>query len=1084
MRHAVRGTLVSVALMVAAGQAAGQGYFGQNQVQYDRFNWRVRETEHFLIHYYPEEAQAAADAARMAERAYGKLSRLIGYQFREKKPLVLFASRTDFGQNNVTGDLGEGVGGVTEGLRHRVLLPFTGDYQSFEQVLTHELVHSFQYDIFARGKAGGGLQTLQSVNPPSWFMEGMAEYLSTGPNHRLTEAWLRDAALNGKLPSIEEMTERPDLYFPYRYGEALWEYIGQRWGDETIGQILLSTPNVGVERAIKRETGMSLEELSDEWRDAMQEKHLPKIPEYQRPRRFAKALLTEKNGGSDTYLAPSLSDDGKLIAFISTGSFLRGEVFFDLWLGNAETGKRIKRLVKSTTDPDYEELRLIYSQSAFSPDGRQLAFTAQRKGKDVLYLLDVRKRKTTFRFDLPLEGILSPSFAPDGKRIVFNGNKGGITDLYIVDTDGKNLRQLTNDRYGDLQPQWSPDGRTIAFASERGEGTNIDLLQFNRWRLTLLDLETMRVDVPARQGGHNLNPMWAPDGKSVAYISDRSGIANVFLYDVAQAEHYQLTNVVGAITAIAEYSPAISWARGADRLAFTYYEDGGYAVWTTDNPRSLRKQPYRDALVGPVMIAGAANATPSATLPAPLAPAALSLLPPPSVTVAGAATPAGDSTVITRQSIYRGDEGFRASGELPAADRGAAPLTVAALLDSAAYALPDTTRFKDYDYKAGFLPEYIGQPQIGYSTDNFGRGVYGGTTLILSDMLGNHRLTFAGGLNGRLSDAQVFAAYTSLQNRLQYITGALQEPYYFYSGDQIVEEPDNPIIQQQQLITRYIQRQAFAIAQYPMNRFTRFEVGLSYNNVDRATIIIQRDIDTRSGYSTPFYMGPTVNEAGLNYIQPNAAYVSDNTLFGYTGPIMGRRYRFQVTPTLGSFRWMEYLADYRRYDPILFNFITVATRFSARIADGPDERQVPSYIGRPEMLRGYNRESFTGACLAPGSSIVDCGAARLIGSRVMFANAEVRFPLVRQFYFAILPFPLPPIDGLAFYDAGVAWTGGQKLAWSRPNGDGEDIRFPLRSYGFGIRVNLFNFALARWDYSIPLDIDRKGFWTFSLGPSF
>ena len=88
---------------------------------------------------------------------------------------------------------------------------------------------------------------------------------------------------------------------------------------------------------------------------------------------------------------------------------------------------------------------------------------------------------------------------------------------------------------------------------------------------------------------------------SIAYISDRTGIANVFLYDVTQADHYQLTNVVGSITAIAEYSPAISWARGADKLAFTYSEDGNYAVWATDNPRSLRKAPYRSPIVGPKM---------------------------------------------------------------------------------------------------------------------------------------------------------------------------------------------------------------------------------------------------------------------------------------------------------------------------------------------------------------------------------------------------------------------------------------------------------------------------------------------------
>ena len=113
----------------------------------------------------------------------------------------------------------------------RSLLPFTGDFRSFEHVLAHELTHAFQYDIFARGRAGGGLQTLQQVQPPLWFMEGMAEYLSLGPGHILTQSWVRDASLNGNLPTIEMMTVRPDLFFPYRYGEALWEYVGKRWGD-------------------------------------------------------------------------------------------------------------------------------------------------------------------------------------------------------------------------------------------------------------------------------------------------------------------------------------------------------------------------------------------------------------------------------------------------------------------------------------------------------------------------------------------------------------------------------------------------------------------------------------------------------------------------------------------------------------------------------------------------------------------------------------------------------------------------------------------------------------------------------------
>ena len=80
-----------VALVAGRGAAEAQQYFGQNQVQYDQFEWKVIETEHFLVHYYPEERDGIMDAARMAERSYARLSRMLKHQFREKKPLILYS---------------------------------------------------------------------------------------------------------------------------------------------------------------------------------------------------------------------------------------------------------------------------------------------------------------------------------------------------------------------------------------------------------------------------------------------------------------------------------------------------------------------------------------------------------------------------------------------------------------------------------------------------------------------------------------------------------------------------------------------------------------------------------------------------------------------------------------------------------------------------------------------------------------------------------------------------------------------------------------------------------------------------------
>src|SRR6185437_15855680 len=238
---------------------------------------------------------------------------------------------------------------------------------------------------------------------------------------------------------------------------------------------------------------------------------------------------------------------GQYIAFLSNGSLVRGQVFIDLWLADARTGKRIARLVKSTFDPSYEELQILYSQSAFSPDSKRLAFTALGEGKEVLYILDVATHRRIARIALPLDGITSPS--------------------------------------------WSPDARQIVFSTDHGDGVDLAQLHFPKMRIALYHLRDGSIDVLPGQSGLNINPMWAPDGKSIAFVSNRTGIENLFLADLTTGEEHQLTHVVGGVSAITEVSPAISWAQGTDRLVYTYYSDGNYSIWAVDHPRALIARP-------------------------------------------------------------------------------------------------------------------------------------------------------------------------------------------------------------------------------------------------------------------------------------------------------------------------------------------------------------------------------------------------------------------------------------------------------------------------------------------------------------
>src|SRR5712672_471612 len=124
----IGGTLAAILALttLGAGRLAAQG-FGQNKVQYRTFDFKIIQTEHFEVYYYPEERAAALDAARMAERGYARLSRILHHQFQGRKPIILYASGSDFQQTNVT-DVFEGLEGSTDFFKHRMVLPFTGSY--------------------------------------------------------------------------------------------------------------------------------------------------------------------------------------------------------------------------------------------------------------------------------------------------------------------------------------------------------------------------------------------------------------------------------------------------------------------------------------------------------------------------------------------------------------------------------------------------------------------------------------------------------------------------------------------------------------------------------------------------------------------------------------------------------------------------------------------------------------------------------------------------------------------------------------------------------------------------------------------
>jgi Tol biopolymer transport system component len=551
-------------------------YFGRNKVQYDNFDFRFIQTENFDIYYYPEKENAIMDIGRMTERWYHRLSQVFQHEFDERKPIIFYADDADFQQTNViSGFIGQGVGGVTEGMKNRIVMPVSGTYAGTDHVLGHELVHVFQFDIAQRDSEGFRMQGI-----PLWFIEGMAEYLTLGRDHPLTAMWLRDAIVRDDFPTIQKLTREPHRYFPYRFGHAFWAYVGAQWGDDKIHRLYRSAGRGGIESAFQNILELTTEEFSEKWKQVVIDEYAPFIEERKKPREAGELILAMEIDAGNVNIGPSVSPDGEFVAFLSERELFTIEMF----LANARTGEVQKRLFSAERDSHFDALRFINSAGAWSPDGERLAFIVFAKGTNKIAILNVDNRRDIG--ELPIEGVgtvSSMSWSPDGEYLALAGMKGGIGNLYKIHIETGKVTQLTDDRSTVLHPAWSPDGKTIAYVTERPEDTDFGKLIYGNVAIALYDLRTGTIERPELFGkAMHTNPQFSPDGEKLYFIASPDGVANVYRYSFDTGTIDQITNISTGTSGITFLSPALTVARNTGRILFSVFESGNYNVYAIE----------------------------------------------------------------------------------------------------------------------------------------------------------------------------------------------------------------------------------------------------------------------------------------------------------------------------------------------------------------------------------------------------------------------------------------------------------------------------------------------------------------------
>ncbi len=1049
--------------------------FGKNKVQYREHNWSYIQTKHFDIYFTEEGNDAAEYAATSAEEALADIEKKLDYQINNRISLIVYNSHNEFQETNTSdGYLSQGIGGFTEPFKNRVVFPFEGSFSKYKHVIHHELVHAVMRDFLYGGTIQNIIAKGITLQLPIWYHEGMAEFLSSGWETN-SDMFIRDAAINEYLPDIKRLSG----YYAYRGGQALFKYIADTYGIEKIAELLYSIKAKGsLKKGLKASIGIDLDELNEKWKKSIKKEFWPDVAIRKDPEEFAKRLTDNKKLGGFYNTSPAISPKGDKIVIISDR-----DIYLDVYLINSFDGKEIKKVIESGTTENLEELNVLFPSLTWAPDNKRIALSSKSEGYDVIKIIDT---DTDDDYNLPFKfpGIESVSWSPDGKYIAFLGSNAHQSDIYIYNFSTKKVTNLTNDIFSDYLPNWSPDSKSLIFSSDRGDLTKENFPQdgYSMAQLPSYQMDLFKIDIETKkitritdwQFSDEKSAVFSSNGKEIIFISDYNGIDNLYkkrivledkdtVNSVLDLPAVPLTNSLNGIS-------SVSISKDTKKLVFSTLFNAGYNVFLINNPFLLKKVKKIEMTE---YMSQFYNKNDNQSTDSTISLNKITITDGKEFIYYPAETE--DSTeninpnIFTGQIIDEGEKGIDTSAiedysNFAFADEKTNNDSTNKNLNKSLFSekLDDEGNFLVHKYKVNFSPDLI------YANAGFSSlyGVLGTTVLSFSDVLGNHRLIGTTSLQIDLKNSDYGLAYYYLPKRINYGFQA------YHTARFVLLNSIYGIA-----LYRFRSYGAFTSASLPINTFHRIDASLSLQRVSKENLDILED--------------PTEKET---FIIPSLSYVKDNTLWGYTSPIQGERYKINIfgnpgfTNTKRSFFSITW--DYRKYFRFFYDY-SFAIRFSGGYSGGANPQRfflggTESWINRRFATRDIPLSSAADFIfLTPAMPLRGYNYAEQLGTKYSLINLELRMPLIRYLVTGPLPVLFQNIMGVAFLDVGSAWEQNKNLKLFTKTALDETVTKDLLiGTGFGARI----YFMFLWKFDVAWTYNLKNFsgpkYYISIGLDF
>ncbi|HNX00423.1 MAG TPA: hypothetical protein PKK33_03545, partial [Candidatus Cloacimonadota bacterium] len=748
--------------------------YGQNKVQPVKEEWATIQTLHFDIYFPKGDDEFGKTAALMAEEAYYYLKQDFKTPLLIRIPIIFYETHAQFQTTNVIYPLlSEGVGGFTESLQNRVVIPFDGSYKKLEEVLTHELTHAYVNALDA-GFASNRFFSMGTINFPFWFSEGLPEYEAIGGYAVTNNMVLMDMILNDYLEPMDNI----DGYYAYREGESFLSFLRDKYGRQKVMEFFFSirvTNNL--DTSSNKVFGMKFKELELRWKNELKRTYYPYISTYQVPYEGTERLTDHKQDGSYFNSMPRLSPDGQSVLYFSNK-----DLRFNIWKKNLTGDKKSQKLITGEATGKFEEFHYQRNNISWFPDSTRFAFVSKTSKGDKIYIASAKKGKILDIIKVPNIGVIFEiDVSPNGKQIAFSGESGFQTDLYLYDIASREVTKITSDRYDDIQPRFSPDGSKLAFSSERTD--KVETYRNGIFSKLVNDIYYYDLNSKTfyRVTSDSLNsicPMWDSSGSKIVYVSEQNGISDFKAVDLVNGQKADVTKILsGVLTGDLSMNDEI--------LAYDCFFDNGWDLYTKQNPlKNLTWKPYHT---------------------------------PTEVTFTDDFNHRYDLARYeyygkrTRHFQHEFYQPTHPNSFVMNVGNSVAQDSTAKIYNSRIDEKPDSILVpKIMNYKLKFFVDQL-WGGAAYSTS---AGTIGELVLSMSDLMGNNALGIQMGITGKLKDANFIFTYYYLPYRIDYGIGM------FKLRDETIYTDGN----ENYLRNLVDNNGLYLLTRYPVNKFLRFDL--------------------------------------------------------------------------------------------------------------------------------------------------------------------------------------------------------------------------------------------------------------------